>query len=308
MAQSRRPQHRSRARGAAADRARSVAAGCGVEAVRWPSAPDWARAVDSEAVLQRAHRGHVQVAVSGPELLVIHGAGCATQSWRGLFPLLTPRFRVIAVDLPGQGFSQSGAQRRFGLEAMAEDLLALTHHMGWTPRHIVGHSAGAAIALQMVAFGLRPDRVTGLNAALSNFKGVAGWLFPVLARALAVTPLSANLFAASATPATVHNLIKGTGSTLDQAGEALYLALCQDTAHVDGTLSMMAQWSLEGLMQRLPEIAVPVHLITGLNDRAVPPATSDAAAALLPQARVTTLPGLGHLAHEEDPATIAALI
>jgi magnesium chelatase accessory protein len=71
---------------------------------------------------------------------------------------------------------------------------------------------------------------------------------------------------------------------------------------------MMAQWSLDGLLARLPRIDTPVHLITGLNDKAVPPQVSRDAVAKLPHARLTELPGLGHLAHEEDASTIAELI
>ena len=276
--------------------------------MRWPPPPDWPMAGHSQRVLLRPHRWHVQVAGDGPDLLLIHGAGGAAQSFRHLFPLLTDRFRVIAVDLPGQGFTQCGAQRRLGLDAMAEDLVALCDHMGWRPAQIVGHSAGAAIALRMVELGVEAAEVTAINAALGNFRGVAGWLFPMLARALAATPLTSSVFASTVTPAKVHSLIAGTGSVLEAEGEALYLRLCRDTAHVDGTLSMMAQWSLDGLLRRLPQIDVPVHLIVGENDKAVPPDTSAEAASRLPAARLTRLAGLGHLAHEEDAARIAALI
>lgn len=277
--------------------------------MRWPPPSDWPMAAQSRQVFQRPHRWHVQEAGTGDTLLLIHGAGGATQSWRGLFPILAQTHHVVAIDLPGQGFTQSGARTRFGLIPMAEDLIALCRSQGWTPAQIIGHSAGAAIALQMADLGFRPNRrVVGINAALSNFKGVAGFLFPLLARALAVTPLSASLFSASASAASVHRLIAGTGSTLDAEGEALYLRLTRETSHVDATLSMMAQWQLDPLLDRLPQLDVATHLITGDQDRAVPPDTSAAAAARLPRGTHERLAGLGHLAHEEQPHTIADLI
>ena len=277
--------------------------------MRWPPPPDWPMAAHSRRVLCRPHRWHVQEAGTGETLLLIHGAGGATQSWRALFPLLAQGHHVIAVDLPGQGFSQSGAQTRLGLGSMAADLAALCADQGWQPSRIIGHSAGVPIALALVGEGLRPPRgITGINAALSQFKGVAGVMFPMMAKALAMTPLTAQVFSATATPASVRRLIAGTGSTLDDAGLNLYLRLARDRAHVDATLSMMAQWDLAPLLARLPAIDLPVHLITGSADRAVPPQTSRDAAARLPAARVTDLPGLGHLAHEEDAAAIAALL
>ncbi len=46
----------------------------------------------------------------------------------------------------------------------------------------------------------------------------------------------------------------------------------------------------------------------GAADRAIPPADAERTQAIVPGARVVSMPGLGHLAHEEDPAATAALI
>lgn len=275
--------------------------------MRWPEdARNWPLTQYSRMVLHRPHRWHVQEAGEGPLMLLIHGAGGATQSFRGLFPILAKTNRVIAIDLPGQGFTQMGAQQRCSLDHMSEDLRALCASQGWVPDVIIGHSAGAAIALRMWELGLRPQGgIVGINAALGNFKGVAGWLFPMMAKALAITPFSARLFASTTTRASVRQLVQGTGSTLDDEGLELYYRLATDRAHVDATLSMMAQWSLVGLLGRLNEITCPVHLITAAGDKAVPPQVSADAVQRLPDARLTALPQWGHLVHEENPALIA---
>ena len=275
--------------------------------MRWPPR-DWPLSDHSRQILHRPHRWHVQEAGSGPMILLIHGAGGATQSFRHLFPILIQTHHVVAIDLPGQGFTQMGARQRCGLDHMTEDIVSLCRAQGWNPAIILGHSAGGAIALRLWELGLRPAEIVLINAALSNFKGVAGLLFPVMAKALAATPFSASIVTATSSRNTIRNLITGTGSTLDDAGIDLYYRLLGDRGHVDGTLSMMAQWSLDGLLSRLPLITTPVHLISGLNDRAVPPSVSRDAAARLPQARLTELAQLGHLAHEENAALIAALI
>jgi len=49
-------------------------------------------------------------------------------------------------------------------------------------------------------------------------------------------------------------------------------------------------------------------LVVGANDRAVPPAQAERVRARLPSARIITLPGLGHLAHEEQPQRVVELI
>lgn len=279
--------------------------------MRWPQdAAGWPLTEHSRFVLHRPHRWHVQEAGKGDTLLLLHGAGAATQSWRALFPILAASHHVVAIDLPGQGFTQSGARGRCGLVPMAADILSLMQHENWRPAALIGHSAGAALALRLADTGALPDGapVIGINAALGTFKGLAGWLFPMLANALAATPFAADLVAAGMTEAKVRNLLDRTGSRIDATGVACYLRLARDRAHVDGTLAMMAQWRLEGLLARLPAIRAQVTLIVGAGDLTVPPETSAAAARRLPRARVVSVPRLGHLMHEEDAAGVAALI
>ncbi|KAA9006838.1 alpha/beta fold hydrolase BchO [Histidinibacterium aquaticum] len=276
--------------------------------MRWPEDADgWPLRQYSRHVLSRPHRWHVQEAGEGETLLLIHGAGGATQSWRDLFPRLAKAHHVVAMDLPGQGFTAVGARQRCGLAPMAEDLLSLVDKQGWRPSAVIGHSAGAAIALQM---SLHRDigPVLGLNPALQNFEGVAGWLFPSLAKILSLNPFSASIFTATATRSTVRRLIDGTGSRLDPEGLELYYRLATDRGHVDATLSMMAQWSLDGLLERLPQISVPVRFLTGAKDGAVPPRVAAGAAARLADARVEEWPGYGHLIHEEAPREVARWI
>ena len=247
---------------------------------------------------------------AGPLLVLLHGAGGSCHSWRHLMPLLAADHRVVAIDLPGQGFTRRGNPGRAGLEATAEDIAALCAAQGWTPAALIGHSAGAAIALRLAQTLSEPPRaVIGINAALGRFEGVAGWLFPVLAKILSVSPFVPRLFARlNGTEAAVARLLGSTGSRIEPAGLAQYRRLIGDPDHVDATLAMMAQWRLDPLLAALPALDVPCLLIAGENDRTVPPAVSRRAAERMPQGRLAALPGTGHLAHEEDADAVAALM
>lgn len=273
----------------------------------------WPLHAQSRRVTVRPHVWHLQDMGSGPPILMLHGAGGSTHSYRELIPLLATHHRVIVIDLPGQGFTRMGTKLRCGLRPMAEDIAALIKAEGIAPVAIIGHSAGGALALRVAqvldAQGMPAPKVIGLNAALAPFDGLAGWLFPVLAKALVLNPLVPRLFAlSSGNPARVRQLIEGTGSRLSDEGLACYTRLIADRGHVDATLRMMAGWDLAPLLADLPKITAPVTLIAAENDRAVPPATSVRAAEKLPDARVIHVAGLGHLAHEEDPGRIAAIL
>ena len=271
--------------------------------------PDWPLNAASRFVRHRPHDWHIQTMGTGETILLLHGAGASTHSWRALIPPLAGRFHVVALDLPGQGFTRAGTNRRLGLPGMTEDIAALCTAQGWRPRAILGHSAGAAIALDLARRMPRadgaPPNVIGINAALDRFDGVAGWLFPVLAKVLAMNPLTATAFTMGRNHAArARRLIESTGSTLDAEGLGYYARLIADREHVDATLRMMAQWDIGGLLHSLPDIDARCLLVTGARDSAVSPRVSDRAAQKLPRAETLNIDGLGHLAHEEDPDTI----
>jgi magnesium chelatase accessory protein len=271
--------------------------------------PGWPHSDQSRLHRVRPHEWHVQEMGQGPTLLLLHGAGGATHSWRHLMPLLADRFHVVAVDLPGHGFTRLGSRHRSALDTMARDIASLCEDQGWTPACVIGHSAGGAVALRLAGFLPGHPRVVGLNPALQPFQGLAGALFPVAARLLAMTPYFVDIaLRGMAAPNRVATLLAGTGSRVDADGIACYGRLFKDRAHVDGALLMMAQWKLDGLLADLPKMQASCLFLTGSNDRTVPPVSAVEAAARMPDAVVESFDGLGHLMHEEAPERVAARI
>lgn len=274
--------------------------------------PDWPHRAASRTIAAVHQHWHVQEmgpkSDSAPTLLLIHGAGGSLHSWADLAPLLAQHYRVIALDVAGHGFSQKGRMARAGLEDIAADITALAENQGWKIRAVIGHSAGAAIALRLAE--LMPLRaVVGLNAALSQFEGMAGWLFPAMAKTLSLLPFAPQFGAKMlGTPAQIDRLLTQTGAQIGEAGRAQYLTLARRPAHIGATLDMMAAWDLRPLLARLSHITVPVLLLTGARDGAVPPRVSVDAARALPHATAHILQGYGHLLPEEAAEVIAPLI
>lgn len=252
---------------------------------------------------------HLQSFGAGPEVLLLHGAGASGHSWRKLVPLLGG-YRLLVPDLPGQGFSRTADRSRLGLDGMADALAALCAAQGWQPAAIIGHSAGGALAFRLAELLPRPPAaLIGINAALGPFEGLAGWLFPKLARALAMSPMVAHIAARlAARPAGIERLIRSTGSKLDHEGTELYRYLIGQPAHIDGTLAMMAAWNLDPLRARLGQTAPAVLLIAADGDTTVPPQVTRRAAALIPRVEVSAVARYGHLVHEEAAGVVASLI
>ncbi len=274
-----------------------------------PDARRWPNRHASRMVEAGDQRWHVQTVGEGPSALLLHGAGASTHSWAPLTPYLAEEFQLTAIDLPGHGFTQNLRNRLPTLPYVAGAVAGLIKTLGIDPVLIVGHSAGAAVMLKLMATGAAPARAVSINGALKPFDGPAGHLFPLFAKMLMLNPFTSHFFAWRAqSRARVEALIGQTGSTAPPEQIDCYEQLLQRPQHVSGTLAMMANWDLTGLAADMRRMTAPVTFIAGEKDAAVPPSVSREAAAITPGARYTLLPGLGHLAHEEDPAQIAALI
>ncbi len=273
---------------------------------------DWPNREHSRFVAHGGYRWHVQrMGPEGaPHCLLLHGTGAATHSWRDLMPLLAERFDVLAMDLPGHGFTRSNFGQAVTLPGMAASVEALLAEEGFAPELIVGHSAGAAIGIQMLLAGGRKVPLVGLNPALLPFPGLAARLFPSLAQLLFANPVVSVIVARMMrAPAEPERFLKrATGSRLDAAGLRAYRALLTKSGHCDGAIRMMANWRLEDLQESLPMLAAPVLLVHAEGDTAIPRSAVEGAASLIPGARLVTVQGAGHLAHEERPQEIAQLV
>lgn len=271
------------------------------------SGRDWPNRGFSRFVVAGGLDWHLQELGEGPDLLLVHGTGASCHSWRDVAPQLAARFRVIAPDLPGHGFTSTPASGGFTLPAMAQALAALLGATRVDPAIVVGHSAGAAVLVRMVLDGLiAPESIIGINAALLPLTGIPRWIFAPLAKVLAGTPLIPRLVARrAAQPGAVEKLIAGTGSRLDQTGILLYRQLVQNPQHVAGALSMMADWDLMSLSQDLADLRTPLQLLTASGDRTVSPAEAERVCASTDCVRICSLGRLGHLAHEERPRIVS---
>lgn len=273
------------------------------------SSPSSSQSVDAGGLAWQVHRWG-----DGPgAILLLHGTGASSHSWRALAPRLARRHPVLAVDLPGHGNSGPLPRGQRSMQGMAAALTRLLQRLGLAPQAVIGHSAGAALMLRMALDDQLPQARTliGLNPALLPFDGLAGLFYAPMARLLALNPLVPHLAAWRAQDESgVRRLIESTGSRLDDEGIALYARLLRQPRHVAGVLAMMADWDLASLARDLPHLSkgMPLHLFVGEADTAVPKGQAERVAAIVPGAVLHRLAGLGHLAHEEAPDAVASAL
>lgn len=289
----------------------SIEAGAMTNALVWErDGHDWPNREASRFVRASGLNWHVQEMGRGPVLLLLHGTGASTHSWRALMPLLAARFRVLAVDLPGHGFTQAPPRELLSLYGMSLAIHSLLRQLVTAPAIVLGHSAGAAIAVRMSIDGhIAPKVIVGANAALLPLRGIAGQLFSPFAKILARIPLVPRLFARRAFDRSmIESMLADTGSKLDRKGTDLYWRLAQSPDHIAAAFGMMAEWDLPCLEKRLHRLKTPLVLLAAAGDKTILPSDAVRVRALLPETIVVPIADLGHLAHEENPELIAGIV
>ena len=281
-----------------------------LDALNWPNR-EQSRIVEAGGIsfhVQELGEDLSLGAAKKPVLFFIHGTAASTHSFAPLMALLSPNYHCVAIDVPGHGFTPMPSGFVPTLPEMARVTLQLVEALNVRQITGIGHSAGAAILIDMAA--RQPSmfsKIFAINAALEPMRGHA-FLSP-LAKVLFVNPLVPQLFAWRAQFAGMTKImLRATGSALPDEAMRQYQILLEDKNHVSGALAMMAAWELEPLQAKLAKLQTPLTLIAASDDSFVPARVSKEAAAKAAHGTIALLPNGGHLVHEVDAAAVAAVI
>lgn len=115
---------------------------------------------------------------SGDALLCIHGFPTASWDWHRIWPELTGRFRVIAPDLLGFGFSDKPVGHAYSVVEQATLLEALLSAVGIRAAHVLAHDYGVTVAQELLARQSEQPVRSGNGFAVRSVTLLNGGLFP----------------------------------------------------------------------------------------------------------------------------------
>ncbi len=258
---------------------------------------------------------YVVDAGAGPPVLLLHGYGDSSDSWRRVVPSLLRRHRVVAIDLPAFGRSATPADDL--IDHYATFFPALSRTLGVERASLVGHSLGGAVALRVALE--QPQLVDRL--ALIAPAGL-GETPPWWWRAIAGSPIDWRAMLALPNPFAKSLIRGGLRSFLRQrlvydprqleglveefvdkhGGQRELLSLIKTGRSLirgyDGTL----------LERASEELRMPTTVIWGSEDRMAEPAHGPAFASAVPHAVVHMLERCGHYPQMELPSQINRLL
>jgi len=240
---------------------------------------------------------------SGHAVVLIHGYTDSARDWVPLLPYLSPRLRLILVDIRGHGRSSKPECCYTRLD-FAYDIKLLLDALGVTRADIVGHSLGSIIAQTFAEFWpQRTARVVLISSSGGSRPGAPprpqAYDYAAQIRKLKepIDPDSPFMIEWWSSPTPVdEDFIRR--QRRDAAAIPLYV-----------WLAVLDQGLLaDDLQQTLPRLKAPTLLIWGGKDPIMPEEVRQTLREALPHAHVKVFPGLGHNPFWEDPQAVAQVI
>ena len=268
------------------------------------------REVAVEGVRFLVHRaGPTRKRRTTPALL-LHGVPQTSGVWRHLLPELRRDRMVIVPDLKGLGGSESAGP--YDVATLVQELAALVLHEVDGPVDVLGHDWGGSLALALA--GSRPELVRRLAVISAPYRSV-DLLHAFHLPLLALPALPEALFAAAGERILrqAFRYAWRSPEPLDEAAIAEYLAAYADPARVQAMLGYYRAmvrprvWRALGLSRDGAPVPPHVHadrmlVVWGAADPVLPLPVGEAVQRDLgPDARLVTLPGVGHFPLEEAP-------
>lgn len=265
----------------------------------WPVGGAWAqftRTCVSEPVFEGQVCFHEANGGAAQTVVLVHGIGGSADDWAAQIPLLTERYHLLAVDLPGFGQSDGG-----GKHYSPENYAAVLHHIiglrAHTPVLLVGHSMGGAVALNYAA--LYPETVRRLVVA-----DVAGVLHRLAYNKFLI---GSWLHGRSAEPRWSSELLQSFAGKFLEGMEFLPFDSedMLDSPYGDGNgaerrIAAMALLDAD-FSTLVPQVSAPVLILWGSEDRTAPLRTAEVLLQRLPRAWLEMIDGAGHVPMSEQP-------
>ena len=254
-------------------------------------------------------RVHVVERGEGPTSVLVHGITLSAATWAPQLRVLPGR--VLAVSQRGHGQSRAGREG-YTFERLAADLAEVLGALDVRDAVLVGHSMGGMVA-QLLAL----DRPEDLSRHVRRLLLVASTPGPIAA------PPFAGLVTAASARALARAERRGRGPFPKSAtpwASRVAFGAAPSPAAVEllcGMLDSMSPGALAELLphllafdvrDRLAGMSLPVHVVVGTRDVLTPPRTARGIADRVPGARLTLLPGCGHMVMLERGDTLCELV
>ncbi|MFW2332744.1 alpha/beta fold hydrolase [Ilumatobacter sp.] len=256
--------------------------------------------VQVDGVDAHAATGGVEPTGDDPVVLLLHGAGMDSTVWQLQTRYLAHRgLRAVAIDLPAHG--RSDGEAIGSIVEMADWVVRFLDAAGFDRAHVVGHSMGTFIALELAA--RYPNRIESITLC-----GTATGM-PVHPELLDAAehdlPRAAALMAAWSLAKPAHVGLNPTPGLWMTGGARALVEVSRPGVLACDFRACMAY---DRAGAAASEVACPATVVIGRGDKMTPPKSGRALATALPTANVVEFDATGHMMMIEHPVGVKRAI
>jgi len=250
---------------------------------------------------------------AGSTIVLIHGFGASSYSWRYVIDSFSKNHRIIAIDMKGFGLSDKPLDDKYKIEDQSDLVISLCDELGLRDFTLAGHSFGGAVALvtylKFLDSGRNPVSKMILIGSAS-YKQDFPYFINIL-RLPVVNYMSLLLMPDKFNTRTLLSkaFFDDTKITESMTNTyAYYLSLPGAYHSLISTADQIIPSNIDSIVDRYKEIKVPVLVIWGGEDKIVPLENGQRLIKDIPNARLHVVRSCGHLPQEECPVeTIRAI-
>ncbi|NLI53377.1 MAG: alpha/beta hydrolase [Clostridiales bacterium] len=257
---------------------------------------------DEEGEIARIH--YLEAGVGEP-LLLIHSLGQSLYTWRNVFAELSDNYRVIAVDLPGHGYSSRPDTFTYTADAFAFVIDAFLEALNIKSTHVVGFSIGAMYMLRFLS--LYPGRAA--NCVAISPGGVTEYM-PALVHNMQkpfVATFARNLYTAGNVRKLLEECVTDPELIDDYVVKQYYEPISDGLAR-EALMYALRNYDQESIAEGLLPVEHEVLVLWGKNDRWHPPSGSVYFQSILRAGRYYLVRNAGHLLQEEAPVKLLEIL
>lgn len=284
-----------------------------------PASPGWRgrdwSAHERDTIVARRRLHYLDAGRGDRAFVLVHGMGGRWQHWLETIPTLSEHGRVLALDLPGFGQSETPAAT-VSLNGFADAVAELIRDLSIERVVLVGHSMGGPVALRFAScHSDLAEAIVPVGGAVFQFTALLG--LHDVRRFIAERPretaaIAAEIAAAGLRPpAAVRGLI-ASSPPLRRAFLAPYVfdpaalpsdsaALIVDSAGAPGVLSTARAFGRSDPREGIEGVSCPILSIAADHDRISPLLDTETFQREVPRARTVMLEGCGHMSMLERP-------
>jgi pimeloyl-ACP methyl ester carboxylesterase len=253
-------------------------------------------------------------------LLLLHGFPTNSFDWHAVWEPLAERFRLVAADMLGFGFSAKPRRARYSIAGQADLFEALAFHVGTPDVHLLAHDYGDTVAQELLARQMDAGAAAGPRLRIRSACLLNGGLFPETHRALRIQKLLASrlgpfvapflnergfrrnfaVIFGPATKPTDKELAEYWAVVSERGGQRLFPKLLGYIAE--------RRRNRERWVGALQSGRLPLRLVNGLEDPISGAHMARRYRELVPRPDVVELPGIGHYPQIEAPAAVVRAV